>query len=204
MRQWRLRNADRIKTYSKKYYHRDRIAMRKKVNQYYADNKDTMLSKHQLYYQKNKEHLKFKNKEHYQAMRTRVLTHYGNCRCACVRCGESRLACLSIDHINGDGMKHRKELGGLRGNSFYLWLIRQGFPKGLQTLCMNCQFVKRAEENEYPHQQQSNLENSEALEYLGEYFTDYRLPSPEIKYNMYTDNATDEAVGKSELPQRQA
>ena len=70
-----------------------------------------------------------------------VLTHYGNGKCACVMCGESRLACLSIDHIDGGGKSHKRALGRY-GSPFYRWLIKQGFPDGYQTLCMNCQFSK--------------------------------------------------------------
>lgn len=74
-------------------------------------------------------------------IKVEVLTHYGKGRLACRMCGESRLACLSIDHINGRGISHRKSLNRY-GYRFYIWLKRQGFPKGYQTLCMNCQFVK--------------------------------------------------------------
>ena len=79
-------------------------------------------------------------------VKTEILTHYGNGRLACVTCGESRLACLSIDHIDGGGVGHRKGLDkyGRYGYKFYIWLKRQGLPKGYQTLCMNCQFVKAA------------------------------------------------------------
>ena len=75
-----------------------------------------------------------------------ILTHYGGGKLACVVCGEGRLACLSIDHINGGGTKHRKQMGG--GSAFYCWLKKQNYPKGYQTLCMNCQFVKRFERRE--------------------------------------------------------
>jgi len=82
-----------------------------------------------------------------------VLTHYGNGKLACVTCGESRLACLSIDHIDGGGVSHRKELNAY-GYRFYGRLKRANFPKGYQTLCMNCQFVKaifdRAKKKEMP------------------------------------------------------
>ncbi|KKN15177.1 hypothetical protein LCGC14_0988660 [marine sediment metagenome] len=82
-----------------------------------------------------------------RVLKKELLTHYGNGKCACVRCGESRLACLSIDHIEGRGSHLRK--GALRGSgAFYNWLKKQGYPKGYQTLCMNCQFIKRFENNE--------------------------------------------------------
>ena len=70
-----------------------------------------------------------------------ILTHYGEDKCACVMCGESRLACLSIDHINGNGAYARKTYHR-SGNNIYSWLKKENFPKGYQTLCMNCQFCK--------------------------------------------------------------
>ena len=82
-------------------------------------------------------------------LKQETLTHYGNGKCGCIRCGESRLACLSLDHIKGDGAERRK-VDGLGGARLYLDLRKRGFPnEGYQTLCMNCQFVKRIEENEY-------------------------------------------------------
>lgn len=67
-------------------------------------------------------------------LRLEVLTHYsgGTPRCAC--CGVEDLEFLSIDHINGGGYQHRKEVG----SSFYVWLRRHGFPEGYRVLCMNC------------------------------------------------------------------
>ena len=85
----------------------------------------------------------------YSARKAVALTHYGNGKCACVRCGESRLACLSIDHINGGGGKHRSGLKLRSSKAFYRWLIVSDYPQGFQTLCMNCQFVKRFERNEH-------------------------------------------------------
>ena len=86
-------------------------------------------------------------------LKTEVLTHYGEGRLACVMCGESRLACLSIDHIEGGGVSNRKELNAY-GYRFYKRLKKEDFPKGYQTLCMNCQFVKavydRAKKREMP------------------------------------------------------
>ena len=35
----------------------------------------------------------------------------------------------------------------IKGN-LYNWLIKNNFPSGFQTLCMNCQFIKREENRE--------------------------------------------------------
>lgn len=77
----------------------------------------------------------------------RVLTYYGFGRCACVECGEDRIECLSIDHISNNGSEHRKQVGG--GYNLYKWLESKDYPGGYQTLCMNCQFIKRHNANNY-------------------------------------------------------
>lgn len=81
-----------------------------------------------------------------------VFSHYG---LSCARCGYYDLRALSIDHIDGYGAEHRRILAGLVGrdhlgsDEFYRWLITNSFPVGFQTLCMNCQFIKRHENGEY-------------------------------------------------------
>jgi hypothetical protein len=61
---------------------------------------------------------------------------------------------LSIDHINGNGAEHRRELkrttgGSTGGHDFYRWLKNNNFPDGYQVLCMNCQFIKKIENKEH-------------------------------------------------------
>jgi hypothetical protein len=75
-----------------------------------------------------------------QRARLKVLAHYsgGTLRCAC--CGQSQLAFLALDHVNGDGAAHRKAIGS--GDTFYRWLIKSGFPPGLQVLCHCCNVSK--------------------------------------------------------------
>lgn len=80
-------------------------------------------------------------------LKREVLTYYGGGRLECVICSEGRLACLSIDHIHGGGTKHRKQLRAW-GGLFNRWLKGGGYPNGYQTLCMNCQFVKRSDNRE--------------------------------------------------------
>ena len=82
---------------------------------------------------------------HYQQQRQllqkiEILTHYGGGKLACIQCGEARLDCLSLDHIEDNGAEHRRQ----RGNYHYKMLKDQGFPEGYQTLCMNCQWIKES------------------------------------------------------------
>jgi hypothetical protein len=83
-----------------------------------------------------------------EKVRQETFEAYGN-KCDC--CGETEQIFLSIDHIEGGGTKHLKELGG-GGYIFYLWLRRQGFPKDkFRLLCANCQ-VGYARGGTCPHQ----------------------------------------------------
>ena len=72
----------------------------------------------------------------------KVLNHYSGNPPLCVCCSEEHLDFLTIDHIDGGGYKHRKEIKAV-GNNFYTWLINNGFPDGYQVLCMNCNWSKR-------------------------------------------------------------
>ncbi len=71
-----------------------------------------------------------------------VLSHYADGDPTCKICGENRLPCLSIDHMEGGGNQHRKSVVGGGGHKFYAWLKRNYYPEGFQVLCMNCQFMK--------------------------------------------------------------
>jgi len=63
-----------------------------------------------------------------------VCNAYGGA--VCVGCGETELFVLQLDHIAGNGNKHRKEIGGWA--YMYKWIIDNGFPPGFRVLCANC------------------------------------------------------------------
>ena len=71
-------------------------------------------------------------------LRNTVLKHYskGALKCAC--CGLQEIEFLTIDHIYGSGVQHRKKVGS--GNTFYRWIVKNNFPKIFRVLCMNCNF----------------------------------------------------------------
>lgn len=71
------------------------------------------------------------------ALKLAALNAYGGPVCAC--CGETLIQGLSIDHIAGDGAKHRREMSS---KMLYGWLKANGYPPGYQVLCMTCNFAK--------------------------------------------------------------
>ncbi len=86
-----------------------------------------------------------------------VFAAYGGYKCAC--CGETEKLFLTIDHITNDGANHRRKISGKRttaGLPFYMWLVRNNFPEGLQILCMNCQHGKRMNNGICPHKARCN------------------------------------------------
>lgn len=68
-------------------------------------------------------------------LRQEALDRYGRwCRC----CGEAHEEFLAIDHVEGNGNNHRRQIGSTGGMNMYLWLKRNGYPAGFRTLCHNC------------------------------------------------------------------
>lgn len=121
LKKWRESNPDKVKKYAKEYRRRHVDELRKKACEW---------------------HKKWRER-----IKPDILTHYSNGKLACVKCGFDDIRALSIDHINGGGNKHRR---GLPRASFslYRWLKTNNYPEGYQTLCMNCQWIKRQENGE--------------------------------------------------------
>lgn len=91
------------------------------------------------------------------AAKTACVRHYGgeDPRCAC--CRLSNFDCMTVDHLNGGGRKHREGLGSFGiGGRFHVWLLRQGLPDGYRILCFNCNFGAGAY-GECPHVRSRSL-----------------------------------------------
>jgi len=71
------------------------------------------------------------------ALRMEVLLHYsaGDLRCACPGCTVTEFEFLALDHVNGGGAAHRREVGQ---SAVYQRLKQDGFPAGFRVLCHNC------------------------------------------------------------------
>jgi hypothetical protein len=93
-----------------------------------------------------------------KSVRQKIFDYYGWV-CAC--CGEDNPGFLTIDHVYGGGNQHRKRIGG--GNVFYAWLIREGYPKGYQTLCYNCNCGKGHSGGICPHETAQKTNASDKL-----------------------------------------
>ena len=111
--------------------HKDKEVRKAYYRKYYQEHKRQM----------NESGYKWKKKQR-KKLKEEVLTHYGGDKLACVWCGFDDIRALSLDHMNNDGYRVRK-YREFTGDSIYYYLKKQGYPTGYQTLCMNCQFIKK-------------------------------------------------------------
>lgn len=92
-------------------------------------------------------------KRHNLKIKFEAIFHYGG-KCFC--CGETVIEFLSIDHINGGGEKHRKEIGY---KNIYAWLRLHNWPDGFQTACHNCNFGRHINGGICPHRKLNEVSN---------------------------------------------
>lgn len=108
----------------------------------------------------NREKFKAYNKKSMLKLKREIMDAYGG---ACSCCGETELAFLTIDHIDGNGAEHRREMAaernspwGQAGHATYRWLRKNNFPEGFQVLCANCNCGKHWNGGVCPHQQMAD------------------------------------------------
>ncbi len=116
------------------------LKYRLKRAEWVKNNQERMRAYQRNWYDKNRDkHLK-SGRECLLRLRKEMLTAYG-LKCMC--CGESEPKFLSLDHINGQGNAHRREVG--RGHQLMRWLKQRGWPTdNYQLLCHNCNQAKGA------------------------------------------------------------
>lgn len=108
-----------------------------KDKEYRQRNKERLLKYGREKYRNNREFLLNRAKEYALKRKLLVFGHYG-IKCEC--CGENHKEFLTIDHINGNGNKQRRDNNICGGSGFYRWLIKNNYPKEFRTLCINCNF----------------------------------------------------------------
>jgi len=90
-----------------------------------------------------------------RAIKLEVIAAYGS-KCDCPGgCDIAEPDWLSVDHIEGSGVQHRKQLKVI-GLDFYRWLKKKGFPKKkFRLLCYNCN-LSRGHKGMCPHERGSH------------------------------------------------
>ena len=145
-------HKEETKAQKHKYYEEHKEERSLKSHQAYLIHREENVRRTKLYYEAHKHDEEYKlkkriyNRKRNQSLKLEVIDHYsvGNIP-QCVRCGITDLDVLCIDHINGGGGKHRRNINtGLTS-----WLKLHNYPDGYQILCANCNLKKRIQEDEY-------------------------------------------------------
>jgi len=149
-KQYEREHPEETKNRKHKYNEEHKLEKSDYNKQYREGHSEQLMENNKLYYEEHKDELKSKNhtyhKNYSEQNKLVVLTHYGkDGKCVCVKCGFSDIRALSIDHVNGGGRAHIRSINA----HIYAWLIRNKFPEGFQTLCMNCQWIKRHDNKEF-------------------------------------------------------
>ena len=87
------------------------------------------------WYRDHQQYVNIYKRERNARLRLIILAHYAGGDPKCICCGESCVEFLTLDHINGNGSEHRKQV---HPNRMHEWIVRNNFPEGFRVLCMNC------------------------------------------------------------------
>lgn len=81
-------------------------------------------------------------KKSHRRLRKRAIEKLGG---KCVMCGFDDPRALQIDHVEGNGNKHRRKS---HWYSYYKSIVDGTIEISVQLLCANCNFIKRHENKE--------------------------------------------------------
>jgi rubrerythrin len=122
---WRKANPERASGHALKYY---------------RQNREERVAAKRAWDAANRESIREREARRRARLRAEVLAAYGG---ACACCQERRPEFLAVDHINGDGAAHRRELKSRAMAHLYNLLKKQGFPKDrFRLLCHNCNHAR--------------------------------------------------------------
>ena len=110
------------------------------MRNYVKENRSKINKQQQAYKSKNRPKINQAEAERTQKLKIDVMTHYSIGKAHCLHCGETKIAFLTIDHINGrKAWNHARKY---KGKVLYSWLKRNGYPPGFQVLCWNWNQIK--------------------------------------------------------------
>jgi hypothetical protein len=154
-REWRAKNRKKVLESREKY----RVGHKKRINERsrerWVEHRGEECRRCRVYSKKwrlaNLDRARKRESECGQRTKFEVLLHYsplGSTVPKCGRCGVSDLRVLTLDHVDGSGGMERKQHPNRIGKALYGHLRAVGYPTNFQTLCFNCNWIKRFENHE--------------------------------------------------------
>lgn len=146
-REYHELHKEKYNEQNREYWNEHKEELNRRRREYRANNHEGMKKKDGIRYQR----YKTQTKKRKDSLKKQVVDAYGG-MCEC--CKEAKLGFLTIDHIDGNGRKHRESLGiSGSGYNFYGWIIKNDFPKNLRILCYNCNCGRSHNGGICPHKQ---------------------------------------------------
>lgn len=141
-------NPDKARQ-SKREYRQKNREERNAYDKAYRESHSVEIAAYKKEWNSRKKATARKQWSNYQAKVKRdVINAYSDGQMCCACCKEACMDFLTLDHVDGNGAEHRRELkdeGVGWGSSFYIHLRKTGYPNEpkLQVLCYNCNCAKR-------------------------------------------------------------
>src|SRR3990167_6944100 len=153
VRRWRKANPERERANNRKQYYKDaektraykrawdkaHPEVRKAYNKKWRGKYPNYWKEYDT---KFHEQAKLRQRKYGRKIKLTIVNHYSQGTMRCKKCGFSDIRALQIDHIDGGGSKHHKELDRSKSGRLYKWIIKNNFPSGFQILCANCNWIK--------------------------------------------------------------
>ena len=130
------------KEYMKVYRKKNKVAIKAYNDAYAKQHRELYARSSRAWAQRNSELRAVKRAKEHAELKNAVIEYYSKGTYQCVNCGIGDMDVLCIDHIEACGVGGR---GRSSGNRFYRWLVSNGFPRGFQVLCANCNMKKEKE-----------------------------------------------------------
>jgi hypothetical protein len=134
-------NKEKQRILQNKWYQKNKEYAKEEARKWVSMHPCEAKENHAKYAKENKEKIRLVVARGRRKVKINAMSHYSKGQPVCACCGETELTFLTIDHINNDGNKHRKEEPKAR--QLYPWLIKNNFPEGFQVLCWNCNVGKK-------------------------------------------------------------
>ncbi len=151
-KEWREENPERVKEVQREWqrkYGREHMKKRREglIGLHGPDDGDD-------WQERNREHHLAQKRENTNRRRQEVfmeaLEHYGGSPPKCYCCGESIPILLCLDHVEGEGNKHRKEN---KISHLSQWAKRNDWPDLFRVACHSCNMGAHLNGGVCPHQQ---------------------------------------------------
>jgi hypothetical protein len=154
-REFRKSFPEEVRKINKKSYEKNKEKYLKRQQELRKKDPEKYKTRNKLWRKNNPkkvEKIKAKNRELWKKthiiLKKEVFSHYSK-SLKCVCCGVKGMEFLTVDHIipKKEMVKDKKSIKRgfttkLKGEALYKWLKQNGYPKGFQILCWNCNFAK--------------------------------------------------------------